>query len=91
MTGIGLAVLWIGYTSFAYGHALTKGANVTFSDMVLPSHRQYAIAEIRNAQLPKSSPGVASGFLNGILNFFTQTTPQAGYNLGQAAGKAVGG
>ena len=46
MTGIGLAVLWIGYAAFAYGHALTKGANVTFSDMVLPSHRSYAYTAI---------------------------------------------
>lgn len=68
MTGIGLAVLWTGYTSFAYGRALVKGANVTFSDMVLPSHRTYALTALSaapstGAKGAKATPGVpgASG------------------------------
>jgi len=68
VTGIGLGILWIGYTAFAYGHALVKGANVTFSDMVLPSHRTYALAALASAGFgatggTKGTPGVpgASG------------------------------
>lgn len=57
MVGIGLGVLWIGYTAFAFGRALTKGAQVTFTDMVLPSHRTYALHQITNASLPGSSGG----------------------------------
>lgn len=78
MTGLGLAVLWIGYTSFAYGHALTKGANVTFTDMVLPSHRAYALEQIKHAQLPQqaqaplnASPTGQGGLLQQALGFLT--------------------
>jgi len=72
VTGIGLGVLWIGYTAFAFGHALTKGANVTFSDMVLPSHRSYALEQIKHAQLPTApQPGVAGSITQDILGFLS--------------------
>ena len=86
MTGLGLGVLWIGYTAFAYGHALTKGAKVTFSDMVLPTHRAYAVEQIKHAQLPANPAGGGglaadiAGFLSGGLVGNSRTAP---WNLAQ--------
>lgn len=73
MVGIGLGVLWIGYTAFAYGNAIRKGAAVSFSDMVLPSHRSHALGLIANAQLPGGGgggtpgvPGSSQGTVGGV-------------------------
>lgn len=77
MTGIGLAVLWIGYTAFAYGHAITKGAQVSFTDMVLPSHRAYAQEQILHAKLPDNAQQSSPGLLDQIFNYLTPN-PLAG-------------
>lgn len=99
MTGIGLAVLWIGYTSFAYGHALTKGANVSFSDLVLPSHRNYALGALLAAGGRASSggtPGVPGASGQTPIGPTSQTEQLGGAGLasagvGQIAGAAKGG
>lgn len=85
MTGIGLAILWIGYASFAYGHAVVKGANVTFTDMVLPSHRSYALSAIGAA----GSTGLAtSGAPFSVAGTVGGPTPAVQQYLATPAGQA---
>lgn len=95
MTGIGLSVLWIGYTAFAYGHALVKGANVTFSDMVLPSHRNYALSQLLNAGgAPsggkKGTPGVPGASGQTPIGPTSTTEQLSGAGLASAAVGDIG-
>jgi len=89
VTGIGLGILWIGYTAFAYGHALIRGSNVTFSDMVLPSHRVYALGQL--ATPSGFAGGGASGPLEKILSAAqaVAAAPKNVFGIGAPAKKPV--
>lgn len=56
MPALGLILAWVGYLFGSYGNALRKGANVTMSDMALPSHRAYALNELRSAYAAPAAP-----------------------------------
>lgn len=87
MTGLGLLVLWLGYTGVAYGNAIRKGAPVSFSDMVLPSHRAYALGLLANAGFGPSkggTPGVPGASGQTPIGPTSQTEQLGGAGLASA-------
>lgn len=75
MIGLGLGILWIGYTMFAVGRVNSKGFQIGFSDMVLPSKRGNTLGTIKAAQ-----GGLNQSLLGqGTLNYLNQpgTKPAA--------------
>ena len=51
MIGLGLGILWVGYTAFAIGRVNAKGIQVSFSDMVMPKNRNNGVIAVKAAAL----------------------------------------
>lgn len=92
MIGIGLGILWVGYTALATGRAYAKGIPVTFSDMVLPKYRSATIAMLKAG----GAAGASSGGTPGVPGASGQTplgpvSPVTQLGGGGLAGSVTGG
>lgn len=78
MIGLGLGILWLGYTAFAVGRVYAKGTPVKFSDMVLPKNRANGVVAVKT-----SSAGIAPGGTVQLGPGSTQYLAQPGTQVGQ--------
>ena len=60
MLGIGIGILWLGYTGLTTGRAYAKGIPVTFSDMVRPKYRTATIAMLKQGGAAGTTQGAGS-------------------------------
>lgn len=68
MIGLGLGILWVGYTAFAVGRVYAKGVPITFSAMVLPKNRAQAVALVRAGDLGLNTSILGNATLQYLQN-----------------------